>query len=113
MSDLLLEIFSEEIPARMQADASSALTIMLIKECVSQKLLPEGILSERISSFVTPRRMAIAIKNLPVTQPDISSELKGPKIDAPEAALNGFLKKQPKLAYMKSRLLFVTVLREK
>lgn len=43
--------------------------------------------------FVTPRRLAVIIKDLPATQPDITNELKGPKIDAPEAALNGFLKK--------------------
>ncbi len=83
MADLLLELFSEEIPARMQAVSLEHLQNSLQKNL--------GITTSK--GFVTPRRLAVIIKNLPATQPDITTELKGPKIDAPEAALNGFLKK--------------------
>lgn len=82
-SDFLLELFSEEIPARMQVDALAYLQTSL------QKCL--GVVASE--GFVTPRRLAVIINNLPITQPDITTELKGPKIDAPEAAINGFLKK--------------------
>lgn len=58
-----------------------------------QNTLQKGLGITASKSFVTPRRLAVIIANLPATQPDITTELKGPKIDAPEAALNGFLKK--------------------
>ena len=83
MPDFLLELFSEEIPARMQQDALTHLQSSLQKNL--------GVAASE--GFVTPRRLAVIIKDLPATQPDITNELKGPKIDAPEAALNGFLKK--------------------
>ncbi|MEQ1704721.1 MAG: glycine--tRNA ligase subunit beta [Rickettsiales bacterium] len=83
MPDFLLELFSEEIPARMQQDAIAHL----------QNSLQKSLAVSASSGFVTPRRLAVIIKNLPDTQSDITAELKGPKIDAPEAALNGFLKK--------------------
>ncbi|MEQ1788976.1 MAG: glycine--tRNA ligase subunit beta [Rickettsiales bacterium] len=83
MPDFLLELFSEEIPARMQVAAINYLQDSLIKELKVVDIEP----------FSTPRRLAVIIKNLPITQPDITTELKGPKIDAPEVALNGFLKK--------------------
>jgi len=82
VADLLLEIFSEEIPARMQLDAATHLQSVL-----------EKALQAKAKSFVTPRRLAIIIENLPEKQPDIAQELKGPKVGAPEAALQGFLKK--------------------
>lgn len=92
MPDLLLELFSEEIPARMQADAIEHLKRTLTVVLVDQKLLPAGeLLYPEI--FVTPRRLAIIIKDLPIAQADISTELKGPKVGAPEQALQGFLKK--------------------
>lgn len=84
MADLLLELFSEEIPARMQGNAAAHLVTAL----ESALKIPLDI-----TSYVAPRRLAIIAKNLPVAQPDINTELKGPKIDAPEAALQGFLKK--------------------
>jgi len=83
MADFLLELFSEEIPARMQVDAISGL----------QNSLQKALNVNDSEGFSTPRRLAVIIKNLPLMQPDISTELKGPKVDAPEAALNGFLKK--------------------
>jgi glycyl-tRNA synthetase beta chain len=82
MADLLLELFSEEIPARMQADAISHL----------QKSLSEK-LGQPAKGFVTPRRLAVIISNLPAVQPDVNTELKGPKVGAPQAAIDGFLKK--------------------
>jgi len=83
MADFLLELFSEEIPARMQVDAISYL----------QNSLQKALNVKDSEGFSTPRRLAVIIKNLPAMQPDINTELKGPKVDAPEAALNGFLKK--------------------
>lgn len=82
MASLLLEIFSEEIPARMQADASAHLHAAL-----------EKALGAKAKMFITPRRLAAIIDDLPEKQKDISEELKGPKVGAPEAALAGFLKK--------------------
>ena len=83
MPDFLLELFSEEIPARMQQDALLHL----------QNSLQKNLGVSASEGFVTPRRLAVIIKDLPATQADITTELKGPKIDAPEAALSGFLKK--------------------
>lgn len=83
MSDFLLELFSEEIPARMQQDALSHL----------QSSLQKNLGVANSEGFVTPRRLAVIIKNLPVTQADVTTELKGPKVDAPQAAIDGFLKK--------------------
>ena len=82
MPSLLLELFSEEIPARMQAEAASHLGAAL-----------EKALGAKAKTFVTPRRLAAIIEDLPEKQPDISQELKGPKVGAPEAAMQGFLKK--------------------
>ncbi|MFO0390145.1 MAG: glycine--tRNA ligase subunit beta [Alphaproteobacteria bacterium] len=82
MADLLLELFSEEIPARMQADALAHLQREL-----------ESKLGAKSQGFVTPRRVAAIVSNLPAVQPDINTELKGPKVGAPEAAMQGFLKK--------------------
>jgi glycyl-tRNA synthetase beta chain len=83
MADFLLELFSEEIPARMQAVALEYL----------QASLCNSLGAAASEGFVTPRRLAVIIKNLPSAQPDIATELKGPKISAPEAAVSGFLKK--------------------
>src|SRR5579871_2108420 len=83
MADLLLELFSEEIPARMQQDALAHLIEQLEKRIVGAK----------VKGSVTPRRLTAIATGLAVTQPVIESELKGPKVSAPEAALQGFLKK--------------------
>ncbi|MDX1975959.1 MAG: glycine--tRNA ligase subunit beta [Rickettsiales bacterium] len=87
MADLLLELFSEEIPARMQKDAMTHLD-----ESITKKLAEAGI-AVTIQAFVTPRRVTVWAKNLPAAQPDVTTELKGPKVGAPQAALDGFLKK--------------------
>ena len=87
MSDLLLELFSEEIPARMQAQASADL-----KKLVTEALVERGLLYEGAASFATPRRLALHIAGLPARQPDTREEKKGPRVGAPEAAVQGFLK---------------------
>ncbi|MCF2525563.1 glycine--tRNA ligase subunit beta [Bradyrhizobium sp. G127] len=87
MPDLLLELFSEEIPARMQAKAADDLRRM-----VTDKLVAEGLVYEGAKAFVTPRRLALTVHGIPVRQPDLKQERKGPKMGAPDAAVQGFLK---------------------
>ncbi|HKQ44778.1 MAG TPA: glycine--tRNA ligase subunit beta [Rhizomicrobium sp.] len=86
--DLLLELFSEEIPARMQAGAARDLERLMVGA-----LTDRGYLFEGIKAFAGPRRLTLAIAGLPAKQNDVREELKGPKTDAPQAALDGFLKK--------------------
>ncbi|MEY4966213.1 MAG: glycyl-tRNA ligase subunit beta [Pseudomonadota bacterium] len=88
MPDLLLELFSEEIPARMQAQAAKDLERLTVG-----MLTDRGFLFEGIKAFGGPRRLTLAITGLPAEQKDVREELKGPKVDAPQAALDGFLKK--------------------
>src|SRR5262249_40940466 len=87
MPQLLLEILSEEIPARMQAQASRDLERAMIGG-----LTDRGYTIESARAFATPRRLALVIEGLAVRQPDVREERKGPRVNAPEAALNGFLK---------------------
>ncbi|NBX03398.1 MAG: glycine--tRNA ligase subunit beta [Alphaproteobacteria bacterium] len=94
MADLLLELFSEEIPARMQAEAIDALEDKLINELSKAGYgMGDGVEPLYSFTFSTPRRLGVIIKHLPAQQADVTTELKGPKVDAPEAALAGFLKK--------------------
>ncbi len=88
MPDLLLELFSEEIPARMQAGAARDLERLMVGA-----LTDRGFLFEGIKAFGGPRRLTLAIAGLPAQQKDVREELKGPKVDAPPAAIEGFLKK--------------------
>jgi glycyl-tRNA synthetase beta chain len=88
MPDLLLELFSEEIPARMQAGAARDLERLMVGA-----LTVRGFLFEAIKAFAGPRRLTLAITGLPAKQSDVREELKGPRTDAPQAALAGFLKK--------------------
>jgi len=88
MPDLLLELFSEEIPARMQAGAARDLERLMVGALTDRSYLFEGA-----KAFAGPRRLTLAIAGLPAKQSDVREELKGPKTDAPEAALSGFLKK--------------------
>ena len=88
MPDLLLELFSEEIPARMQAGAARDLERLMVGA-----LTDRGFLFEGIKAFGGPRRLTLAITGLPAQQKDVREELKGPKVDAPPAAIEGFLKK--------------------
>lgn len=87
MPDLLLEFFSEEIPARMQAQAAENL-----KKLITDKLVNAGLVYEGAKAFATPRRLALVVQGIPVRQPDIKEEKKGPRVGAPEQAIAGFLK---------------------
>ncbi|MCK1385700.1 glycine--tRNA ligase subunit beta [Bradyrhizobium sp. 21] len=87
MPDLLLELFSEEIPARMQAKAADDLRRM-----VTDKLVAEGLVYEGAKAFSTPRRLALTVHGIPARQPDLKTERRGPKMGAPDAAVQGFLK---------------------
>ena len=87
MPDLLLELFSEEIPARMQAKAADDL-----RKMVTDKLVAEGLVYEGAKAFVTPRRLALTVHGIPARQPDLKQERKGPKVGAADAAVQGFLK---------------------
>jgi glycyl-tRNA synthetase beta chain len=87
MPDLLLELFSEEIPARMQAKAADDLRRM-----VTDKLVAEGLVYEGAKAFATPRRLALTVHGIPARQPDLKEERKGPRVGGPEPAIQGFLK---------------------
>ena len=87
MPDFLLELFSEEIPARMQARAAEDL-----RRLVTDALVGAGLLYEGAKAFVTPRRLALAVQGVPVRQPDVKEERKGPRVGAPEGAIQGFLR---------------------
>src|SRR6266702_1222009 len=87
MAELLLELFSEEIPARMQAVAAADLLVLLKGKLDKATLAYEGA-----RSFVTPRRLTLHIVGLPDAQPNVSEERRGPRVGSPEAALQGFLK---------------------
>lgn len=87
MPDLLLELFSEEIPARMQARAADDL-----KKMVTDRLVAAGLVYEGAKAFATPRRLALTVQGVPARQPDLKEERKGPKVGAPEQAIAGFMK---------------------
>jgi len=87
MPDLLLELFSEEIPARMQAKAADDLRRM-----VTDRLIAEGLVYEGAKAFATPRRLALTVHGVPTRQPDLKEERRGPRVGGPDAAIQGFLK---------------------
>jgi glycyl-tRNA synthetase beta chain len=87
MPDLLLELFSEEIPARMQARAAEDL-----RKAVTDRLVDAGLVYEGAKAFVTPRRLALAVHGVPARQQDVREEKKGPRLGAPDNATAGFLK---------------------
>src|SRR3984885_5127102 len=87
MPDLLLELFSEEIPARMQARAAEDL-----KKAVTDRLVEAGLRYEGAMAFVTPRRLTLTVHGVPVRQPDLREEKKGPRVGASKDAVAGFLK---------------------
>jgi glycyl-tRNA synthetase beta chain len=87
MPDLLLELFSEEIPARMQRQAAEDLKRLITGALVDRNLTYEGA-----QSFVTPRRLTLHVVGLPSAQPNLREERKGPRVGAPDAAIQGFLK---------------------
>ncbi len=87
MADLLIELVSEEIPARMQARAVEDL-----KRLVTDGLVDAGLTYGTAAGFVTPRRLALAVTGLPASSPTLREERKGPRVDAPVKALEGFLR---------------------
>jgi glycyl-tRNA synthetase beta chain len=87
MPDLLLELFSEEIPARMQAKSADDLRRM-----VTDKLVAEGLVYEGAKAFATPRRLALTVHGIPARQSDLKEERRGPRVGGPDAAIQGFLK---------------------
>ena len=87
MPDLLLEFFSEEIPARMQARAAEDL-----RKLVTDRLVGAGLTYDGAKAFATPRRLALAVQGVPARQPDVKEERKGPRVGAPDGAIQGFLK---------------------
>ncbi len=86
-SELLIELFSEEIPARMQARAAEDL-----KRLVLEGLKARGLTTGTALAFATPRRLTLAIADVPSMSPAVSEERKGPRVGAPDAAIQGFLK---------------------
>lgn len=89
MAEFLLELFSEEIPARMQAEASGHLA-RLFKKAMAEHGFDEAALD--CITHVTPRRLTLVANGLPLQQPDTREERKGPRTNAPAAALEGFLR---------------------
>ncbi|MBU6298378.1 MAG: glycine--tRNA ligase subunit beta [Alphaproteobacteria bacterium] len=87
MADLLLELFSEDIPARMQAQAAKDLERLVVGT-----LSDRGLLFEGAKAFAGPRRLTLTTHGLPARQPDVSEEKKGPRVGAPEKAIEGFLR---------------------
>ncbi|MBL8630439.1 MAG: glycine--tRNA ligase subunit beta [Rhodospirillaceae bacterium] len=87
MSELLLEIFSEEIPARMQGGAADALA-----KLVGDALKAQGLTPKSLKTFGGSRRVTLSADGLPTAQPDISDERKGPSTSAAPQAIQGFLK---------------------
>jgi len=88
MTDFLLELLSEEIPARMQARASADLARLF-----EEQLSDAGLKADAIETCATPRRLALIARGLPAETEAVSEELKGPRTSAPPQALEGFLRK--------------------
>lgn len=87
MSDLLIELFSEEIPARMQAKAADDL-----RRLMTDGMVEAGLTYGGAAAFATPRRLTLAVEGLTEESPTVREERKGPRTDAPEKALAGFLR---------------------
>jgi glycyl-tRNA synthetase beta chain len=87
MAELLIELFSEEIPARMQAKAAEE-----FQRLVTTKLHDNGLHFTLARTYVTPRRLALVVEELPTAQPDVKEEKKGPRVGSPQPAIDGFLK---------------------
>ena len=87
MPQLLLELFSEEIPARMQAQAARDLERM-----AREKLAAEGLLPEALTAFAGPRRLTLVAEGLATSQADRHEERKGPRVGSPDQAIEGFLR---------------------
>lgn len=88
MPDLLLELFSEEIPARMQRKAAGD-----FKKMITDGLVEAGLIYEAATAYWTPRRLTLDIRGLTVRSKDVHEDVKGPSVTAPEQAIAGFLRK--------------------
>jgi glycyl-tRNA synthetase beta chain len=88
MPDLLLELFSEEIPARMQRKAAGD-----FKKMITDGLVEAGLTYEATTAYWTPRRLTLDIRGLTVRSKDVHEDVKGPSVTAPEQAIAGFLRK--------------------
>ncbi|PPR76200.1 MAG: Glycine--tRNA ligase beta subunit [Alphaproteobacteria bacterium MarineAlpha3_Bin4] len=98
MTELLLEMLSEEIPARMQARAVEDL-----KRLVTEALNREDLTFECAKAYATPRRLVLVVDGIPETQPDVSEERRGPQVGAPEKAVDGFKNSLPADAEIEQR----------
>lgn len=87
MPELLLELFSEEIPARFQRSAAAGL-----QKAVTDALVDKGLVYESAKAFATPRRLALAVGGIPAASPDTREERKGPRVGSPQQAIDGFLR---------------------
>ncbi len=87
MPDLLIELFSEEIPARMQGRAAEDL-----RKLVTDGLVEAGLVYEGAKAFATPRRLALNVVGVPAKSPDVREERKGPRVGSPDKAIEGFLR---------------------
>jgi glycyl-tRNA synthetase beta chain len=87
MPELLVELFSEDIPARMQARAADDL-----HRLITGRLTAAGLTFSGAQAHSTPRRLALAVDGLPARQPDVREEKKGPRVGSPDGAIQGFLK---------------------
>ncbi len=87
MADLLIELFSEEIPARMQAKAASDL-----QKLVTDGLVEAGLTYAGAASFATPRRLALSVEGLTAQSKAVREERKGPSVSAPDKAVEGFMR---------------------
>ncbi len=87
MPDLLIELFGEEIPARMQARGADQL-----QKRVTDKLVEAGLVYEGARAFATPRRLTLSVHGVPARSPDQREERKGPRVGAPDKAVEGFLR---------------------
>lgn len=85
IGELLLELQSEEIPARMQQRAAEDLARL-----VTEALKKAGLAFDGHENYVTPRRLALVVKGSPRSQPDLREEKKGPRVGSPDAAVQGF-----------------------
>jgi len=98
MPELLLELLSEEIPARMQARAAEDL-----KRLVCDGLKGAGLAFTTAEAYATPRRLALVVAGIPAKQPDVNEERRGPRADAPAQAIDGFKHSLPKGAKVEVR----------
>jgi glycyl-tRNA synthetase beta chain len=93
MPELLLEILSEEIPARMQRGAAEQLKDRLLALFASEDVgFAKDVTADKIVTYATPRRLAAVVRDVPARQPDLTIEKRGPRVGAPDAAVQGFLK---------------------